>query len=133
MSWKDSHWSYQKFVFEIKTLSFHLVASAQVIFVEVGNPDEMTLEVNTFILAVNSKSIISHRGREYYDGYKKIMIIRHSGGNDGYTSFSGNGDDWSFFFLWLNSVAPLTVKKKQNFVWSYQWFDLNIFYFIYCI
>jgi hypothetical protein len=43
----------------------------------------MTWEVNTFILAVNSKLIISHGGREHYDGYTKMMIIRHSGGNDG--------------------------------------------------
>jgi hypothetical protein len=35
----------------------------------------MTLEVNTFILAVNYKLIISHWGT------KKMMIIR--GGNDG--------------------------------------------------
>jgi hypothetical protein len=59
-----------KSIFKIKTLSFHLAASAHVISVEVGDPDEMTQEVNTFILAVNSKLILSHQGREYYDGYK---------------------------------------------------------------
>jgi hypothetical protein len=39
--------------------------------VEVSDLDEMTQEVNTFILAVNSKFIISHWGREYYNRYKK--------------------------------------------------------------
>jgi hypothetical protein len=60
------HRSYQKSIVKIKTLGFHLAAS-----VEVGDLDEMTWEVNTFILAVNSKLIISHRGKEYYDRYKK--------------------------------------------------------------
>jgi hypothetical protein len=65
------HQSYQKSIFKIKILSFHLAASVYVISVEVGDLDEMIWEVNTFILAVNSKLIISHRGREYYDSYKK--------------------------------------------------------------
>jgi hypothetical protein len=66
------HQSYQKSIFKIKTLSFHLAASAHVISVKVGDPNEMTWEVNMFIiLAFNSKLIISHRGREYYDRYKK--------------------------------------------------------------
>jgi hypothetical protein len=44
-----------KSIFKTITLSFHLAASAHVIFVEVGDPDEMTQEVIMFILAVNSK------------------------------------------------------------------------------
>jgi hypothetical protein len=59
-----------------------------VVSVEVGDPDEMTPEVNIFILAVNSKLIISQWGREYYDRYKKMMIIRHGGVNNGYRFFS---------------------------------------------
>jgi hypothetical protein len=47
---------------KIKTLSFHLAASMHVISAAVGNPHEMTWEVNMFILAVNSKLIISHWG-----------------------------------------------------------------------
>ena len=38
----------------ITTLSFHLATSAHVISIAVGDPDEMTLEVNTFIMAANS-------------------------------------------------------------------------------
>jgi hypothetical protein len=51
--------------------TFYLAASAHVISVQVGDPDEMTQEVNMFILAVNSKLIKSHWGREYNDIYKK--------------------------------------------------------------
>jgi hypothetical protein len=58
-------------VYDIKTLSFHLSASTHVVSVEVGDPVEMTWKVNTFMLVVNSKLIISHLGREYYDRYKK--------------------------------------------------------------
>jgi hypothetical protein len=65
------HRTYKKPIFKIKTLSFHLAASTHVISVEVGDPDEMTQEVNMFILAVNSKLTIPHQGREYYDRYKK--------------------------------------------------------------
>jgi hypothetical protein len=60
-----------KTIFKITTFSFYLAASTNVISVKICDLDEMTREVNTFILAVNSKLIISHRGREYYDGYKK--------------------------------------------------------------
>jgi hypothetical protein len=59
--------------------SFHLATSVHV--VHVGDQDEMIQEVNTFILAVNSKLIISHLSRKY-DACKKSMIIPHSGGND---------------------------------------------------
>jgi hypothetical protein len=45
-----------KSVFKITTLSFHLAASAHVISVEVSDQDEMTQEVNPFILADNSKN-----------------------------------------------------------------------------
>jgi hypothetical protein len=69
-------------------LSFHLADSTHVISVEVGDPNEMTREVNTFFLAVNSKSIKFHRGRD--------MIIRHSGGNDGNTFFPGNDENFLF-------------------------------------
>jgi hypothetical protein len=44
-----------------------------------------------FILAVNFKVIISHRGREY-GGYKNVLIIHDSDGNDGYKRFPGNDD-----------------------------------------
>jgi hypothetical protein len=64
----------QKSIFKLTTLSFHLAASAHVISVEVDDPDEMIPEVNTFILAVNSKSnyISPGQGRENYDRYKKL-------------------------------------------------------------
>jgi hypothetical protein len=45
---------YQSFL-KITTLSFHIAASTHVISIEVGDPNEMTWEVNIFILAVNSK------------------------------------------------------------------------------
>jgi hypothetical protein len=67
-----------------------------VISVEVGDPDEMTQEVNMFIRAVNSKLIISHQGREILRQIQIMMIIGHSGGNNGYPFFPGNDNNLSF-------------------------------------
>jgi hypothetical protein len=90
------HLSYQISIVKLKTLNFRLAASADVVSVEVVNLDEMTWGLNTFILAVNSKLIISHEGREYYNGYKKMIIIHHNGGNNRCMFLPGNDDKMPF-------------------------------------
>jgi hypothetical protein len=49
-----------------------------------------------FILAVNSKLIYISPGQRILRRIQKMMITRHSDGNDGYTFFPGKADNSPF-------------------------------------
>jgi hypothetical protein len=54
------HRSYQKSIFKVTTLNFHLAASAHFKSVDVGDLDKMTREVARLFWQLILNSIISH-------------------------------------------------------------------------